>query len=169
MPDRSLSASRAAIPCYSAVVARNLPNLRARGIRVEVVPGITAALACSAYAGIPLTDRHKAGGVTFVAGHSKSGEPDLDWPSLVSERQTLVIYIGVATAALIARRLIEHGLNPATPVAVIENGTLPGQRVITGEVVNLESIVRDSALTAPAIIIIGSVVRNALNVAQVHK
>lgn len=68
--------------------------------------------------------------------------------------------MGVATAALIARRLIEHGLNPATPVAVIENGTLPGQRVITGEVVNLESIVRDSALTAPAIIIIGSVVRN---------
>lgn len=146
-----------------------LTYLCACGVRVEVVPGITAGLACSAYSGIPLTYREKAGGVTFVAGHSKSGEPDLDWPSLVCERRTLVIYMGVATAALIARRLIEHGLNPATRVAVIENGTFPGQRVITGEAANLESMVRNSALTAPAIIIIGSVVRNVLNVAQAHK
>ncbi len=142
-----------------------LAYLRACGIRVEVVPGITAALACSAYAGIPLTDRHKASRVTFVAGHSKNGDLDLDWTSIVGERHTLVIYMGVATAAPIARQLIEHGLKPATPVAVIENGTRPGQRIITGEVANLESIVRDNAITTPAVIIIGSVVGDALDVA----
>jgi uroporphyrin-III C-methyltransferase/precorrin-2 dehydrogenase/sirohydrochlorin ferrochelatase len=141
-----------------------LTYLRTRGIRVEIVPGITAALACSAYAGIPLTDRHKASRVTFVAGHSKNGDLDLDWTSLVGERHTLVIYMGVATAGPIARQLIEHGLKPATPVAVIENGTRRGQRIITGELVNLESIVRDNAIAAPAVIIIGSVVGDALNV-----
>ncbi len=138
-----------------------LTYLQAYGIRVEVVPGITAALACSAYAGIPLTDRHKASRVTFVAGHSKNGELHLAWASLVCERHTLFIYMGIATAALIARRLIEHGLNPATPVAVIENGTHPDQRIITGEVANLESIVRDNAITALAVIIVGSVVGHA--------
>lgn len=137
-----------------------LTYLQACGIRVEVVPGITAALACSAYAGIPLTNRHKAGCVTFVAGHSKSGESDLDWPSLVCERHTLVIYMGVASAALIARRLIEHGLKPATPVAVVEKATYPDQRIITGEIATLESIIHDNAIIAPAVIIVGSVVRN---------
>lgn len=144
-----------------------LNYLRTRGIRVEVVPGITAAFACSAYAGIPLTNRYEASRVTFVAGHSKKGGPDLDWASLVCERQTVVIYMGVSSGEPIARYLIEHGLNPATPVAVIENGTRSDQRIITGEVVNLDSIIHDNEVTAPAVIIIGSVVRDAFNVGQV--
>jgi uroporphyrin-III C-methyltransferase/precorrin-2 dehydrogenase/sirohydrochlorin ferrochelatase len=74
--------------------------------------------------------------------------------------------MGAATAPLIARHLVEHGLNPATLVAVIENGSRPDQRIITGEVANLESIVHDNAIIAPAVIIIGSVVRHALRVAQ---
>ena len=135
-----------------------LAYLRARGIRVEVVPGITAALACSAYAGIPLTDRHKASAVTFVTGHSKDGEPDLDWASLVGARQSLVIYMGVATAALIARRLIEHGLDPATPVAVIENATRADQRVFNGQTGDLGPLMEHNNITGPAIIIVGQVV-----------
>jgi uroporphyrin-III C-methyltransferase/precorrin-2 dehydrogenase/sirohydrochlorin ferrochelatase len=143
-----------------------LTYLHAHGIDVEVVPGITAALGCSAYAGIPLTERLLAGGVTFVTGHSTSGEPDLDWYSLVSGRRTLVFYMGAATAAPIARNLVEHGLDPATPVAVIEKGTRPDQRIITGEIANLETIVCGNAIIAPAILIIGPVVRHAFRLGK---
>lgn len=141
-----------------------LSYLRARGIRVEVIPGITAALGCSAYAGIPLTDRHKASSVTFITGHSKSGEPDIDWASLARARQTIVVYMGVATAELIARCLIENGLDPATPVAVIENGTRPNQRMITGQAANLGTIVRDNGILTPAVIIIGWVAEHACEI-----
>ncbi len=135
--------------------------LKAHGIEVEVVPGITAATGCAAAAGIPLTFRGEAQAVTFLTGHARDGEPDLDWAHLVKLRQTLAIYMGVSTAGVISRRLIEHGLDPATPVAVIENGTLPSQKVATGSLAGLEALLAANGIVGPALIVVGDVVRLA--------
>ena len=135
--------------------------LLARGIAVEIVPGITAALGCAAFAGIPLTHRDHATAVTFISGHAKDGEPDLDWAGLAAGRQTLVVYMGLSTAGDIARRLIAHGMAPSTPAAVIENGTLPNQKTVTGTLIRLEYMIADNAIAGPALIVIGDVVRAA--------
>ena len=133
--------------------------LLSRGIAVEIVPGITAATGCAAFAGIPLTHRDHATAVTFISGHSKDGEPDLDWAGLAGGRQTLVVYMGVSTAGTVARRLIGNGMAAATPVAVIENGTLPTQKTVTGTLLKLEQLIEANRITGPALIIIGDVVR----------
>ena len=134
-----------------------LEYLRQRGIPVEVVPGITAALGCAAATGIPLTHRDHAQAVTFATGQGKDGEPELDWATLARLKQTLVIYMGVGAAGRIAARLIDHGLDPATPVAVIENGTLPSQKALYGRLSGLGWLVRQSDIAGPALIVIGSV------------
>ncbi len=134
-----------------------LLSLRARGIEAEVVPGITAAAACAAASGIPLTHRGLARGVNFVTGHAEDGEPDLDWPALADGRQTLAIYMGVSTAGTLMRRLLEAGAEPARPLAVIEKGTRPDQRVLTGTLGGLEALVREAAVEGPAMIILGEV------------
>ncbi|WP_193369945.1 siroheme synthase CysG [Pelagibius marinus] len=136
--------------------------LQARGVAVEVVPGVTAAAGCAAAAGIPLTLRGTALAVTFLTGHARNGEPDLDWASLASGKQTLAVYMGVSTAATVAGRLIEHGLAAATPVAVIENGTRPEQKVVTGRLEELPQRLEAAGVTGPALIIIGEVARRAL-------
>ncbi len=136
-----------------------LEYLRRRGISAEVVPGITAALGCAAATGIPLTHRDHAQAVTFATGQGKDGEePELDWATLARLKQTLVIYMGVGAAGRIAARLIEHGLDQATPIAVIENGTLPSQKALYGRLSGLGWLMRQSGITGPALIIIGSVV-----------
>lgn len=135
--------------------------LRRHGVAVSVVPGITAATACGAAAGIPLTHREHAAAVTFVTGHGKDGEPDLDWAALARPGQTLVVYMGVATAQRTAERLIAHGLAAETPVAVVEKGSLPDQRTVTGALADLPELVRRHAVTGPAIIVIGAVARFA--------
>ncbi|MFQ6017564.1 MAG: uroporphyrinogen-III C-methyltransferase [Kiloniellaceae bacterium] len=131
------------------------------GIDVEVVPGITAATGCAAASGIPLTHRDHAGAVTLVTGHGKPGEPDLDWAALARLRQTLVVYMGVATAGRTAERLIAHGLAPSTPAAIVENGTLPNEKIVVGRLDELEAMVRDNDITGPAVIVVGEVVRQA--------
>lgn len=136
------------------------------GIRVEIVPGITAATGCAAYAGIPLTHRDHATAVTFLSGHAADGEPDLDWASLARGGQTLVVYMGVSTAERTAERLVENGMDPATPVAVIENGTLPTQRSVTGQIGRLAQLIQENGITGPAVIVIGDVVRCATTQAQ---
>jgi uroporphyrin-III C-methyltransferase len=136
--------------------------LQDRGIAVEVVPGVTAAAGCAAAAGIPLTLRGTALAVTFLTGHAKDGEPDLDWASLAAGKQTLAVYMGVSTAATVAQRLIEHGLATGTPVAVIENGTRPEQKVITARLDELAGRLQDAGIAGPALIIIGEVARRAL-------
>ena len=138
-----------------------LDYLKRHGVAVEVVPGITAAAGCAVAAGIPLTLRGVSQAVTLVTGHGKDGEPDLDWAALAALGQTLAIYMGRSGAGRLARRLIEHGLPPATPAAVIENGTLPEQRVLAGTLGELEALVRDHRVTGPALIVIGEVVRQA--------
>ena len=134
-----------------------LDYLRARGIPAEVVPGITAALGCAAATGIPLTHRDHAQAVTFATGQGKDGEPELDWATIARLDQTLVIYMGVGAAGRIAARLIEHGLAPTTPVAVIENGTLSNQKALYGRLAGLGWLVRQSDITGPALIVIGRV------------
>ena len=129
--------------------------------RVEVVPGVTAATACAAALGVPLTHRDHASAVTLVTGHGRDGEPELDWAALAGPRQTLAVYMGVAAAGRIAARLIAQGLAPGTPVAVIENGTMADQKTAAGALRDLEALVRDNGITGPALIIIGEVARRA--------
>ncbi len=138
-----------------------LEAARAAGIPIEVVPGITAALGCGAATTIPVTHRGVAQGVTFVTGHGKDGEPDLDWQALARLKHTLVIYMGLSSSGTIARRLTDAGLDPATPAALIENGTRPDQRLVVGSVAELPELARLHGLVGPALIIVGEVVRLA--------
>jgi len=142
--------------------------LRRHGVPVTIVPGITAATGCAASTGIPLTLRGTSQAVTFVTGHARSGEPDLDWQSLANLGHSLVIYMGVETVGVTAQRLTEHGLPEVTPAAVVENGTLPQQRIVMGTLGTLESLVRDSEITGPALIVIGDVVSEA-NAAEISE
>ncbi len=136
--------------------------LQRAGVAVEVVPGVTAALGCAAAAGIPLTHREVAMSVTFVTGHASEGAVEPDWADLARANHTLVVYMGVANAGRIAAELIRHGLAATTPVAVIENGTLPGQRVVGGTLVGLEEQVERHQIASPALLIIGEVARGAV-------
>ncbi len=138
-----------------------LEYLRARGVPVEVVPGISAALGCAAAAQIPLTHRALADAVTFVSGHGSAGELELDWASLARRRETLVIYMGVSAAGRIAAALVAHGRPAATPAAIIENGTRPDQRTLVGTLADLGELATAHEVTGPALIVIGEVVRLA--------
>jgi uroporphyrin-III C-methyltransferase / precorrin-2 dehydrogenase / sirohydrochlorin ferrochelatase len=135
--------------------------LIAANVRVDVVPGITAATGCAAYAGFPLTHRDHASSVTFVSGQSKDGIAELDWRSLANSRQTIVVYMGLSVAGEIAGKLIGAGLSAATPIAIIENGTRWDQRVIKGELSQTADLVRDHGIAAPALLVIGEVTRAA--------
>jgi uroporphyrin-III C-methyltransferase/precorrin-2 dehydrogenase/sirohydrochlorin ferrochelatase len=135
--------------------------LRRHGVQARIVPGITAASGCAAATGIPLTHRDHAQAVTFLTGHAKDGEPSLDWAALARSDHTLVFYMGVSTAAGIARNLIDHGLAPSTPVAVVENGTRPNQKVAIGTLAGIARLIAYGEIRGPAVIIIGEVVRSA--------
>lgn len=134
-----------------------LEFLHAHGIAFEVVPGITAALACAAYAGIPLTHRDHAQSVRLVTAHNKDSFDDLDWPALAQERQTLAVYMGVAGLDRVRAQLLAHGRDPATPFALIENGSRSEQRVILGTLVELPERAREAAVGSPALLILGEV------------
>jgi uroporphyrin-III C-methyltransferase/precorrin-2 dehydrogenase/sirohydrochlorin ferrochelatase len=134
-----------------------LEFLRAHGIPFEVVPGITAAAACGAYAGIPLTHREHAQSVRFVTAHCGESIDTLDWAALAQERHTVALYMGVAGLDRIAERLIAHGRAAATPVAIVENGSRPGQRVILATLAELGEAGRASAVASPALVIVGEV------------
>ena len=128
-------------------------------IPFQIVPGITSASGCATYAGIPLTHRDHAQSVTFVAGHLKGGYANLDWPHLANPRQTLVIYMGLIGLPVICSRLIEYGLPAETPVAIVEKGTMPEQRVIKGTLSDIAEKIETEKIHAPTLIIIGSVVK----------
>jgi uroporphyrin-III C-methyltransferase len=132
--------------------------LRAAGIEVEVVPGISAALGVAAVTQIPLTHRDSAQAVTFVTGHAALGqEPNLDWQALARPNQTVVVYMGVGTADVIAARLISAGRDPVTPIAVVENGTRPNEIAAFGSLGNLPEIIQGNGIQGPALLIIGEV------------
>lgn len=136
-----------------------LEQLRAAGIQFEVVPGITAALGCSSYAGIPLTHRDYSHSVQIVTAHCQKLLECVDWPSLTGKAQTLVFYMTVKNLPQIQLELIKHGLQPDLPIALVENGTRPEQRVVTGPLCDLASIARRHNIKAPAVLIVGQVVR----------
>ncbi|HEB77797.1 MAG TPA: uroporphyrinogen-III C-methyltransferase [Methylothermaceae bacterium] len=128
-------------------------------IPFEIVPGITAASACTTYAGIPLTHRGLSRGVEIVTGHCRGDRPlDLDWQALANPDRTLVIYMGLANIDEIRDGLIGAGLPPDTPAAVIEQGTTARQRRLSTTVAELPQRVRASGVQAPALFVIGKVV-----------
>jgi uroporphyrin-III C-methyltransferase/precorrin-2 dehydrogenase/sirohydrochlorin ferrochelatase len=129
--------------------------LEERGITVEIVPGITAAIGCAAEVGLPLTHRDHTQTVTFVTAHGRDGDPGIDWQALAALKGTLAVYMGVRQAPATERNLLAAGLDGATPVAIAQNGTQPGRRLVRGRLDNLAGLVRDYAITGPAIIYIG--------------
>ena len=132
--------------------------LRAHGIEVDVANGVTAAMAASASLGVPLTHRAHAHGVMLVTGHARPGGHGLHWPTLAAaaaQGLTLVVYMGVAAAASVRRQLLDARMPAATPVAVIENGTLPNQRVLLTDLAGLEATVASQEVRSPAVLVIG--------------
>jgi uroporphyrin-III C-methyltransferase/precorrin-2 dehydrogenase/sirohydrochlorin ferrochelatase len=134
-------------------------TLTTHSIPFEVIPGVTLASGVSCCAGIPLTHRDHAQAVVFVTGHLRDGSLGPDWEALAHSRQTVVIYMGLAALAEICLQLISHGLPASTPAAVVERGTTPKQRVVTGDLASLPRRLKDARLRPPALTIIGEVVK----------
>ncbi len=132
--------------------------LAAASVSFQVVPGISAANGAAAYAGIPLTHRDHAQSCIFVSGHDKDGRLNLDWPHLVRPGQTVVVFMGLRTLDQFSAEMLRHGADARTPVAIVENATREGQRVVTGTLGQLAEISVDSALSGPIVVIVGSVV-----------
>jgi len=128
------------------------------GIPFEVVPGVTAAAGCAAYAGIPLTHRDHAQAVVFVTGHLKDHTVNLDWPALARPNQTVVFYMGVGGIGEICRQMIAHGLPPTQPAAAVQSGTTHRQRTLTADLATLPDKVKEAGIASPALIIVGTVV-----------
>ncbi len=135
-----------------------IEHLAEAGIPFQVVPGITAASGCAAYAGIPLTHRDYAQSVQFVTGHLHEGSVDLDWRQLVGPRQTLVFYMGLLGLPTICAKLIEHGMDPGTPIALVQQGTMPQQRLLVSTLQAMPGALREADVHGPTISIVGQVV-----------
>ena len=136
-----------------------IKTLAEHGIPFQVVPGITAASGCACYAGIPLTHRDYAKSCTFVTGHLKEGDLDLNWSALAIAEQTIVFYMGLETLPIICTRLIEHGLDPSTPAAIVQQGTTWHQQVLTSTVADLPTQANKTKILPPTIVIVGQVVK----------
>ena len=136
-----------------------LETLAAEGIRFEVVPGITAAAGCAAYAGIPLTHRDHAQALTFVTGHCKGETSNVDWELVSRPNQTAVFYMGLGHLESIVAQLRAHGVPAERAAAVVEQGTSAQQRVVTGTLTNLAGLVKDAGVESPALLIVGEVTR----------
>ncbi len=134
--------------------------LQSHGVSVEVVPGITAGMAAPAYVGIPLTHRCGGSSVTFVTGHEKIDKqrPSVNWKDLASASDSLVIYMGLHNLAYIVEELIAGGLDPATSAAIIQQGTVVGQRYLKAPLEQLVQRVQSEGFAAPSIVIVGAVV-----------
>ena len=134
-----------------------LEVLRAHGIACEVVPAVTAALGCAAYAGIPLTHRDHAQALTFVTAHGREASQDVSWAGLAGAGRTLAVYMGVGMIDSTVARLVAAGVAAATPVAIIENGTRTTQRVVSGTLGDIAALARSAGIGPPALLIVGEV------------
>jgi uroporphyrin-III C-methyltransferase len=136
--------------------------LRERGISVHLVPGVTSAISVPGLAGIPVTHRDQASLVTFVTGHEGAHKEEdlIDWSVLARTGGTIVILMGVGQLDKNMDALIEGGMQPSTPVAVVERGATPQQRTVTGTVGSISDVVREAGVEAPAIVIVGEVTRS---------
>jgi uroporphyrin-III C-methyltransferase/precorrin-2 dehydrogenase/sirohydrochlorin ferrochelatase len=135
-----------------------IEELAEEGIPFQIVPGITAASGCSSYAGIPLTHRDYAQSCVFVTGHLKDGSVDLNWKALAHTNQTVVFYMGLHGAPTLCREMVAHGLPASTPVALVEQGTTPQQRVFTATLDTLLEVIAKQDIKPPTLIIVGEVV-----------
>lgn len=132
--------------------------LATAGYDCEVIPGITAASGCAASVGIPLTHRTVAQGATIVTGHCRQDGAAPDWAQLAAVNHTLIVYMGLMKAADISAALVGHGRPADTPVAVVEKGCTPAQRVHYCTLASLASTIAQQQVAAPGLIIIGDVV-----------
>ncbi len=135
-----------------------IETLAAEGIPFQVVPGITAASGVASYAGIPLTHRDHAQSCVFVTGHLKDGTMNLDWEQLARPKQTVVVYMGLHGLEMLCAELVKHGLPDSTPIAIVQQGTTPNQRVFSGTLATLPAIAAREKPQAPTLIIVGGVV-----------
>ncbi|MEY4592336.1 MAG: uroporphyrinogen-III C-methyltransferase [Pseudomonadota bacterium] len=135
-----------------------LAELAKEGIPFEVVPGVTAAAGCAAYAGFPLTHRDFSQSVTFVTGHLRDNTVNLDWIALARPHQTVVFYMGVGAGKEIGKQLVAHGLPSDTPVAIVRNGTLADQVTVKTTLASLAETLVKHAIKPPALIVVGKVV-----------
>ncbi|OQS30663.1 siroheme synthase CysG [Chromobacterium violaceum] len=138
-----------------------IATLAEHGIAFEVVPGITSASGAAAYAGIPLTHRDYAQSVTFVTGHKQDGSIDLDWQALTRPQQTVVVYMGVSTAAELCQAFVDNGRAASTPAAAVEWATTERQRTVCGTLAALPGLMASHGIASPALIIVGEVVELA--------
>ena len=146
-------------PCIFGRGGEEALELKRHGIPFEIVPGITAAAGCSAYAGIPLTHRGLSRGVRLVTGQRCDADPlEVDWERVAEPDTTLVIYMGLANLAEICGRLLAAGLDPATPAAAIHGGTTAGQRRVISVLARLPAEVERAALSSPVTVVVGAVV-----------
>jgi uroporphyrin-III C-methyltransferase len=142
-----------------------IETLAEQGVPFQVCPGITAAIGCSAYSGIPLTHRDHAQACVFVTAHGKDGPLARDWKALARPGQTVAIYMGLGHIEQTMSDLVAAGVDPETPAAIVDNGARPTQRVVVATVASIAEAARDAGLRGPTIIIVGSVVtlREKLN------
>lgn len=136
-----------------------IERLSAEGIPFQVVPGITAAAGCAAYAGIPLTHRDCAQACVFVTGHLKDGTTNLNWKALAHPQQTVVFYMGLHGLPIICAELIAHGMSPQTPIALVQKGTTADQKVLVGTLETMEQLMAGQEIRPPTLIIVGEVVK----------
>ena len=135
-----------------------IEKLAENHIPFQVVPGVTAASGCAAYAGIPLTHRDHAQSCLFITAHGKDGIVDVDWAQLLRPHQTVAVYMGLRLLPQFMKQLLEHGADATMPVAVVEKGTRADQRVVTGTIADIADKVAQAKVESPAMIIIGTVV-----------
>jgi uroporphyrin-III C-methyltransferase/precorrin-2 dehydrogenase/sirohydrochlorin ferrochelatase len=136
-----------------------IETLTANGVNFQVVPGITAALGSSAYAGIPLTHRDYSQSVVFVTGHLKDGSMNLNWKGLAQPNQTIVFYMGLKGLPVICEKLMANGLPADLPVALVQQATTPRQRVFTGTLGTMPELIANEEVKPPTLIIVGNVVK----------
>ena len=136
-----------------------IESLSEHGIPFQVVPGITAASGCSSYAGIPLTHRDYSQSCRFVTAHLKNGTTNLPWEEFIIDQQTIVFYMALSGAKYICEKLMEHGMDKDMPIAIIEKGTMPEQKVYISSLIELPDLLEREDIHAPTLMIVGEVVK----------
>ena len=136
-----------------------IESLSEHGIPFQVVPGITAASGCSSYAGIPLTHRDYSQSCRFVTAHLKNGTTNLPWEEFIIDQQTIVFYMALSGAKYICEKLMEHGMDKDMPIAIIEKGTMPEQKVYISSLIELPALLEREDIHAPTLMIVGEVVK----------
>ena len=136
-----------------------IESLSEQGIPFQVVPGITAASGCSSYAGIPLTHRDYSQSCRFVTAHLKNGTTNLPWEEFIIDQQTIVFYMALSGANYICQKLMEHGMDKDMPIAIIEKGTMPEQKIYISSLTALPDLLAKEDIHAPTLMIVGEVVK----------